>query len=224
MLNKCINKIPISIKIIILIILCITILVAKSIFLMCFLSVFTLILVLVREESVKNYINVLKSCFISLIFFSLMYIMFLGNLYYLPLILYKLILIIILIKNFTLYITFDNLSSGIYKLLFPLQKFNLDLKRLSYNSTIDIFYLIYFFKSKYEIKNIQMNKTRKKAGLKYTLLSRMYYTVNEMHNLQRNLKLKFYEVKNEKMSLEGYASLFIFILLLIVVLIKEVIL
>jgi len=144
MQNKFIKSINMSTKILILLILIMSVLVSKSLYLISIITILVLIISIISNKCVKFYLDVLKNNFIWLLFFSIMYIIIFRNIYFYLILVYKLILITLILKVFTSNLNFDEFNFGVYTLLHPLKYTRLNIKKISYNIAIYVFYIIYF--------------------------------------------------------------------------------
>ena len=100
MLNRVFKDVTPSIKIISLLMLIFIILVAKSIYLIIFISILTLIILINLGYGVKPYVQFIKNILCCLLFWTLIYIIIYRNIIGVILFSYKLILITLLIRSF----------------------------------------------------------------------------------------------------------------------------
>lgn len=224
MQNSIFNKVNVSTRILALILLSLSILVAKSIYLMIFFLIFLIILVILTNKSVKFYIDSIKKVKFWLLFIFLTYIIVFRNILDSCIFIYKVILIIFIFKQFSLTVNFESLSNGIRTLLKPLRKLNLD--KLAYDIVVFIYFVNEYLNSKKEIfSNYNYDKKiRYTFSLKYNIFPRIFFAISKINKLESSLKLKFYKSSNEEKNIASNMVLFIFIMLFIVVVFKEVIL
>lgn len=224
MSSNFINQFIGSVKIIILFLLILVISISKSIFLIMFMTVLILILIVLTKISVKECIKSIKIILPLLIFILIIYIIIYRDIIDLLIVLYKTILIVLLISLFMLTINFDNLHSAIYTIISPFCKPKYKRKKISFYITIYIFFIYYFLNSGSVICNLQKIRGKRKYGIKYLLLPRLFYTIDYIHNFERDLMTQFYELKVEKINFRSILILALFIVFASVAIFKEVIL
>lgn len=224
MQNNFIEKINVSVRIVLLFILVISIFMAKSIFLILFITILTLIILILSNQSVKLCIETLKNNLVRLLFFSLMYIIIFRNIYSSMIFVYKFILIILILKCFVVHINFNKLSNGIYSFLTFFCKKKIQIEKISYTISIYIFLIIYFLDSKSKIKVLQFNSGKIRYSIKNNWLPRLFMVMKDINILENNLKLKYFKITKEKNNFSSYVTLFLFIIFFIFVVFKEVVL
>lgn len=225
MLSNFYNKINVSTKIWVLIILIISILISKSIYLLIALSILLLILILFKNKSVKFYINSIKSRKIMLLFIFIMYIIFFRNILYSLVFIYKIILVIIYIKHFSINVEVEKLINGIMTIFRPIKIIN-NQDKISYKIVMFFSFFDFYNNAKKEIF-LNYNKEEKLKytfSLKYNIFPRVFLATNKIDLLESSLKLKFYKPKYETKNTESNMTLLIFVLIFIVIIFKEVIL
>ena len=128
-LSNFFKEISPSIRMISLGLLILCLLLAKSIYLIIFITILTLILILIKGVKVNNYVNAFKkNVILLLIFFGAYIIIFKEyNIFNVGLFLIKLVLVIILIKTLTVNIEFRELHEGLYGILLPIKKLNVNI-------------------------------------------------------------------------------------------------
>ncbi|MBQ9072574.1 MAG: hypothetical protein IJY25_05410 [Bacilli bacterium] len=224
MLQKLMNNSPVSVRILILFFLICTLLIAKSIFLILFVTIFTIIVMVLSDRNVKLYVEALKKSLFWLLFLIIIYIIIfsdvLGSLYFI----YKLILIIILLLNFASGVSLNMMSDGIYTIMYPLNKFVSDVDKKAYYIAYYISFLILLTSSGNKIKKLQFVRTKRKINIKYYLLPKIFYAVNQIKEIENGLDLCFYKVKKEKVGFAYKILVLCFSILFIVAIFKEVIL
>jgi len=224
MRNNIIKTITPSVRILILILLILTLFLSNSKLLTLFVTVLTFLILILSNRTLNLYIQSIKKSTIWLIFSFAVYIIIYGSIIGSIVFLYKLILTIILIKCFILSTSFNELNSGIYKLLSPLKKFNLNIKHLSFNTSLYTHYIMYLRDSSNIIEKSQVLNNKKSYSVKYLLLPKIMLSIDSIKNLENHLKLNFYNIKEEKLNTESILLLVVFIILFLIVIFKEVIL
>lgn len=224
MQNNIFNKINISSRIICLLLLIFIILLANSLYLLIFLLLLTILILVLTDESVNVYIDFIKNVKFALLFILIGYIIIFGNIIIGLLFTCKVVLILILIKQFMLTTSMCSLINGIKTLLKPIKKI-INIDNISYN--IGLF--IIFIEAYFECKEMIFNKYKQRKykyifSLKYNIIPRIYYTINKINEKEESLKLKFYSSKEELINNQSKIVVVVFSLLFIVVVFKEVIL
>lgn len=224
MQNNIFSKINVSTRILILLLLSLSIFIANSIYLIIFMSILSIILLILTNKSVKLYIFFLENVKTWLLFIFIAYIIIFRNVLNSFIFIYKLMLIILIVKQFSLTVNFQSLTSGVKTLLKPLNKFNLD--KLSYDIVIFIYFINFYINSKKEIfTNYTLNKKISYSlSLKHNILPRLFLTISKINKLESSLRLKFCKIKFEKNNIKSNIILFAFLVLFIIVVFKEVIL
>lgn len=225
MQNNVFKKINVSTRILMLMLLSLCILIANSIYFMLFLLIFIIILLILTDKNVKFYINAIKNVKFWLLFIFITYIIIFRNILDSFVFIYKVLLIVLIVKQFMLTVNFQNLTNGIMTLLKPLCKF-LNLEKVTYNIVIFInFVKIYIDSRKKIFSNYEPNKKIFYCfSLKYNILPRLFFTMAKLNKLESSLKLKFYKSNFEEKNLISSITLFVFVMLFIGVIFKEVIL
>lgn len=225
MSNNIINKISSSTRIIITLLIILMLLMAKSLYLILFITVLMSILFLISNEKVNSYVKTLKNSYLFLSIILIAYIIILGKYNVISIVIfsYKLLIITFLIKFLLIYTNFKDMHSGIFTILKPLKTFKIDIEQISLNIVISIWFIINLISSKEKIKSSQTLKNKHKINLKNFILPCFIWATKDIEILQTNLKLKFYKVKVEKLNLLSIILLTIFVLLFIVCFVKEVV-
>lgn len=219
MQNSICNQINVSSRLLILFILIFSLMLTNSISFILMFTTFILILLILNNKSVKYYIDLLKNIKFVLLFIFIAYIIIVGNIFNTLLVLYKLILVVLLIDLFMSTIKFQTLTNGLKTLLKPLEnKFRID--NISLNTSLFIYFLIYYINSKEEILS---KYSKQKFNFKNNILSRLFFTNYKLKKLELDLKLKFYSPKFETGDRKSNITVSIFVFLLILVIFKEVI-
>lgn len=223
MQNNICEKINVSTRILVMILLSLSILIANSIYLIVFLTILVLILLILTNKSVKFYIDLIKNSKFWLLFIFIAYIIVFRNILNFFTFIYKIILIILIVKQFSLTVNFQKLSSGIKTLLKPFNKLNLD--KISYYIIIYIYFAKFYVNSKKQIfSNYSKEvKIRYSFSLKYNILPRLFLTISKINKLESSLKLKYYKSEFEQRNAQSNIVLFTFFALLVIVIFKEVI-
>ena len=197
---------------------------AKSIYLILFITTLTLVLFITTEERVNSCVNTLKKLSFILLFLAFIYIIMFKqyNIYYIILLIYKLIIIVILFKLFFLNMSFGNMHQGIYGVLKPLKRINVDLEKFSFDITLSIHFIKFFLQSRQMIKEIQNINGKRNYNIKNMVLPQIIYTINELENLQCNLKIKLYKLDYKKINLVSKIIFVLIFMMFIICLFKEV--
>ena len=211
MQNKFINNIANSVKLIIIVILIMSIFIAKSLFLLLFLLTLEFIILILIDKNVNVYVEFIKKFKMLLLFIFIIYIIIYRDLLYSFIFLYKLVCSSILIKV-------------IYTILFPLKLFTFNIKKITYNITLTMYFLKFLISSKMEIKQLQLMKNKTIHNIRNFFMPRLMISINNMKNIENSLKLNYFELKADKLNFKSILLLIIFMCLFSVVVFKEVIL
>jgi len=224
MLSNVYNKINVSTKIWGLILLIISILISKSIYGVIALSILLLILILFKNKSVKFYINSINSTKIMLLFIFIMYIIFFRNILYSLIFVYKVILVILYIKHFSINMKIQKLINGIMTIFRPIKIMKQD--EIAYKIVMFFSFFSFYNNAKKEIFLNYNNKEKLKYifSLKYNIFPRVFLAMTKMDLLESSLKLKFYKPKYETKNMESNITLLILVVIFIIIIFKEVIL
>ena len=226
MQNNLIVKISPSVRIIVLFILSLILLLAKSVYLILFITTLTFILVLITDKKVNLYVNTLKKVVIFLLIFLFGYIIVFR--YYdfasILLLVYKLFIIALLFVVFILNIDFKSMHAGLYGIFKPLQKININSEKFSLDVTISIYIIKFLMTYKSAVKLFQTINGKNTINLRNFILPRFIYSINQLNVLQDSLKIKFYSLDYKKNDLKSNAVLILILMLLVICLFKEVIL
>lgn len=217
------NKITSFTKFMILLFLILTLMIAKSVNLIIFFTIFTLIVLILVNYSVKKYKELLKNIIIWLLFIGIIYIIIYGVGLNLLIVLYKTILILILIDVFFSITTFDQLNSALYTILSPIKILNKDIESMSFNLTLDIIFVKELLTFDNKIFEIQTLKNKYKLNIKNYLIPRLMYIVSYVKQIKENLILNFYVIKKERMNVKSILILNLFFMLFLLAFFKEVI-
>ena len=223
MLDELISKINISSRLKIIIIVSLMLVLGHSLWFFAFITVLTLIILLIYNIHINIYINSLKSIIMILVIVILISFAITKDWIETLILIYKVLIIILLNINFTNTVTFDELNSGLNKVLKNLKKFSFDVQKISFELSIIIFYTKYLLESKKEVLNIQTLHGKRKYLIKSNLIPRLIFAINKTENLKIFLKEENYKQKVEKVNSKSKMLELSFIVLLIIVLIKEVI-
>ena len=225
MQNNIFSKINVLDRIIILLLLIVSIFVTNSIYLIIAFSIFVMIVAILTNKSVKFYIHLIKNVKLWLLFIFITYIIIFRSILGAFAFLYKVILVILIIKQFSLTVNFNSLASAIKTVFKPVKKiFNID--KISYNIAIFIYFINTYMKSKEEIfaRYDLGNKIMYNFSLKYNIFPRVFLTMSKTNEFESSLKLKFYKIRFEPKNKISNIVLFSFVILFMVVIFKEVIL
>lgn len=224
MRNNIFNNINVSSRILCLLLLTLIILLASSLYLLVFLFVFTILILVLTDESVNMYIDFIKNVKFVLLFIFIGYIIVFENIVMGLIFTCKLILIFLHIKQFMLTTSICSLIDGMKTLLKPIKKI-INIDNVSYNIVLFILFIDIYLKSQGTILNkCKLSKYKYIFSLKYNILPRIYYTINNIKEKEDSLRLKFYKTKEELINNKSKVLVTIFSLLFVVVVFKEVIL
>lgn len=224
MQNRFIKNITPCVKILITFLIICTLAVAKSLFLIAFITILSLIILIMAGGSVNKYVDFIKKIFIWLLFIVIMYIIIYKSITGLVVFMYKIVLSVTLIDGIISRLDFDELHSGIYGMLTPLRKFNINVESKSFNIALNIVFLKEFLNSSDKISESQLMRNKRSYGIKYFFFPRLLNSIYYVKNLEDVLQLKFYSLKREKINFKSVISLLLFIFLFVVAIFKEVIL
>lgn len=226
MQSKFIKNIIVWVRILILFLLVLTLFIAKSLFLFLTISTFGVIILILFGYNVKKCISILKKIFIWLLFVIIIYIIIYRNITIFGLfrLIYKLVFSIILMDCVILNLNFDELHSGIYSILSPLKIFNIDLEKKSFEIAMNIVFFREFLNSSDRIEKKQSIKNKRSYRIKYFFFPRLLTSINYVDNLEEILKLKFYNLRIQKINFKSLILLTLFICLFVIAVFKEVIL
>lgn len=206
--------------------LIIMIIVAKSLYLILFLTSFILYIMLSLDINIKDYLKVLLTYKVELIIFFIIYILLFKIFNFIDIIylLYKLIIILFLIMIFISSITFVDLNLIIYYLFYPLKKTKINIENMSYDCSMSLYLIKKFFESKNQLLFIRKNLYKKNPNIIDRFSSRVVYSIGEIYKFSDSLKLSFYKITKQKLNLKSKIISLLFVILLIISIIKEVIL
>lgn len=223
MQNNIVNQINSSTRILILLICCLITIIAKSIFLLIFISLFLIILMVLTEKSVKFYLNFVKEFNLLLLFIFIAYIILFGGIYNSFIAVYKAVLVIFFIRQFILTMNFQKFSNGMMTIINPIE--NSKLEKIVYDVLIFIYFILYFINSKKQIlRKYSKNNMSFSLSLKYNLLPRIFLSMTKTKQLESSLKIKHFKASIEKKNKLSTITLYIFITIFMLVILKEVIL
>lgn len=225
MSSNFIIKISPMVRIISLAILIFGLLITKSIYLILFITTLTLLLCLVSGKKVNLYVKAIKNVLPILLIFLLAYIIILKryDIFSVLLLIYQIINITILIKILFLNINFIDLYEGLYGIFFPVEKMNINIKKLCLDVSLAIYFIKFLIESKENIKFAQKLNGKSTLNIKNYFLPRIIYATNKLDLLKENLKIKFYNFEYKKSNFKSKIVLIIFTIFLILLIFKEVI-
>ena len=224
MLNEILKKITTFSRLVSTILIILTLLLAKSIYLVGFITILLIIDMLLTNVSIKSYFMLLKNILIWLVLIVLIYILVLGMSPKAIIFLYKFILILFFVKSFLLKTNFDELNYAIYKVLRPLERLKVSVNELSYNIALYIELVKIIDKNGNKIKKSQRFYGLKSYGVKHFITPVIMKSLNDIRDFENNIKLKMYERKVENQNLESNMTIIIFVIIFVVAILKEVIL
>lgn len=224
MQDNFIKKISPIVRIIILLIHILCLLMAKSIFLILFITTLTLILFLITNEKINIYIKTLKKIGLLLLIYIFTYIIMFRyyNALSIVILLYKSIVIVFLIKIFLLNTNFREMHEGIYGLLLPFKRFNIE--KFSLTIVMSLYYIKCLSDSFDNVKRAQILCGKRKFNIKNYFLPAIICSINKLNKKEENLKIEFYKLNYKNSNMRSKILLVLFIVLFIVCIIKEVVL
>lgn len=223
MLEDLVKKINTSSRLKIIILILLMLMFGHSLWFFMLILVLTAIILLVYSIDIKIYIKSLKSILLWLIIIILIDIIIIGCSINAISAICKFLIIVILNINLINSVTFDELNSGFNKLFNKLSRIGIDVKKVSFDSAVIMFYIKYLIESKENILNKQMLHGKVKYGIKGNLIPRLLFATDKIENLKLFLREESYKVKHEKVNYQSKILEFFFVILLIIVLVKEVI-
>ena len=222
--NNSILFISPNIRIIILFILISILFITESIYLILFLTTLTLILYIITNVKVNSYVKLTKKLILLLLIFVLAYIIIFEkkDVILIVIFIYKLLLSLVLIEIFAFNINFGDTHRGIYGILLPLNKFNVDIEKISFNIAISLYFIKLILYSDEKIKYTQSMINIRKRNIKNFFIPRFVYSINQLYIYQNNLKIKHYALNYKKSNLKSKILFMIFFIMFIICICKEV--
>ena len=225
MQNSIFSKVNVSTRLIVLLLMLLIVFMAKSIYLLIFLTLLCIVFITLTKKSVKFYIETIKNVKFWLLFIFITYIIIDRNVLFSFVFMYKVMLGILIVKQFSMTVNFCTLTNGIITLL-NVVGIKLKSDKISYNIVSFIYFINTYIKNKKEIFNKYSSdkKLKYQFSFKHNIFPRMFLTMSKMQSLESSLKLKFYKPKLEEKNLQSKIVLLAFLMLFILVVLKEVIL
>ena len=225
-LNKFLKSISPSVRMISLGLLMLCLLLAKSIYLIIFITILTLILILIKDVKVNNYVNVLKKSVILLLIFLVTYIIIFKecNIFNVGLFLFKWVILIVLIKTLTVDMEFREIHEGLYGILLPIKKLNINIEKISLDIVLSIYFIKFLSMSNQQITCFQKINGKTRFNFRHKVFPRIIYSVNKLENLQNNLKIQFYQLDCARTNIRSIIILALAIVFFVVCIFKEVVL
>lgn len=222
--SKIIKSVLPSVRLVFLIVFLLSLTIAKSIYLLLFITTFFLIIAILSEKEVKVYVKFLKDIFLILIIIIAVCIIVFKeynaiNIFY---VVYKTLLASLLIKTFEINTDFEELHESIYSLMIPLNRIN--IYQISLDIALFIYFIKYVLQSASEIKNIQTISGKITLNLRNYVIPKFIFTSNELEMLKTNLELTFYKVKYRNYNYKSKILLIGLIVFFIICVFKEVVL
>jgi energy-coupling factor transporter transmembrane protein EcfT len=222
--SKLIKNVLPSVRLIFLIVFLTSLIIAKSIYLLLFITTFFLIIAIISERKVKVYVKFLKDIFLILIIIIAICIIVFKeynviNLFY---IVYKTLLACLLIKTFEINTDFEELHESIYSLMIPLNGIN--IHQISLDIALSIYFIKYILLSGIEIKQIQTISAKTTFNLKNYIIPKFIFASNKTEKLKTNLELTFYKANYRRYNYKSKLLLTVLIAFFIICVFKEVIL
>lgn len=222
--SKIIKSVLPSVRLVFLIVFLLSLTIAKSIYLLLFITTFFLIIAILSEKEVKVYVKFLKDIFLILIIIIAVCIIVFKeynaiNIFY---VVYKTLLASLLIKTFEINTDFEELHESIYSLMIPLNRIN--IYQISLDIALFIYFIKYVLQSASEIKKIQTISGKITLNLKNYVIPKFIFASNELEMLKTNLELTFYKVKYRNYNYKSKILLIGLIVFFIICVFKEVVL
>ena len=222
--SKIIKSVLPSVRLVFLIVFLLSLTIAKSIYLLLFITTFFLIIAILSEKEVKVYVKFLKDIFLILIIIIAVCIIVFKeynaiNIFY---VVYKALLACLLIKTFEINTDFEELHESIYSLMIPLNRIN--IYQISLDIALFIYFIKYVLQSASEIKNIQTISGKITLNLRNYVIPKFIFASNELEMLKTNLELTFYKVKYRNYNYKSKILLIGLIVFFIICVFKEVVL
>lgn len=192
-----------------------SIVVAKTIPSFIVITLLFIIMIILNNENVKEYVNYLKRSIFLLLLITIVYIIIVGYCNLLIFI-YKLLLLMIIIYIMFRNYDFNELDYSINKLVKPLKIFKINVDKLSFSITLNLFFIKYYFEN--DKTNWNINRLNPKH-----IIEKIMYVDENVKKLQLSLKLKFYKINKYSITLKDILILSIFIVVFIATIYKEVI-
>lgn len=225
MRNSIIRKITPTTRLICLFILSISMFIAKSLFLILFITTLTVLLALDSGKKVNEYVNKLKKLSVLLLFLIITYIIiYKYSIFNLLVFIYKLIIITFLFIIFGFSASFYQLHQAIYNFLKPLQKIKINVEEISFDIVMAFVFLKNLIDNKQKIGELQKFYCKRKINIKNYILPIFINSANELNEYQYHLKTKFYKLSYRKSNAISMFVLILFLILFTLVMFKEVIL
>lgn len=225
MQNNVFNSVNVSTRLIVLLLFILSIFIAKSMYLLIFLTLLCLIFIILTRKSVKFYIDSIKNVKFWLLFIFITYIIICRNVLVSLMFIYKILIVIVIVKQFCMTVNFCTLTNGIMTLL-NFIGIKLKIDKISYNIVNFIYFVNIYIKTKNEIFNKydSEKKLKYQFSFKYNIFPRVFLTMSKMEKFESSIKLKFYKPKLEEKNLQSKIVFFVFLVLFVTVVLKEVIL
>ena len=225
MQNNIFSKVNVFTRLLVLLLLILSIFIAKSVYLLIFLTLLCVLLILLTKKSVKFYIDSIKNVKFWLLFIFIAYIIICRNILVSFVFTYKVVLVILIVKQFYMTVNFYTLTDGIMT-LFNFIGIKLKSDKISYNIVSFIYFINIYIKTKKEIFNKYDDdkKIKYQFSFKYNVYPRIFLTMSKMERFESSLKIKFYKPSLEEKNIESKIVLLTFLVLFITVVLKEVIL
>lgn len=227
--NNFISKISPTVKILITLILISMLLMAKSIYLILFITILSLVIFILTEKKVNLYVKVFKKILFILLIILFAYIIIFEqySFFSITMAIYKYLIATILVIELIFNFEFKSLHEGVYGLLLPLKKIKINIEKLSLDISLSFMFIKYLVSAKERIDEMQTVESQLKIRLKRSLKLKFLGFLNAINCLEifeEGLKIKFYTLNYKKNNWSSKILLAFFIILFIVCFFKEVIL
>ena len=221
MYKRLISEINPFVQLFITFIIIFMLIISKSIFFLIILTIIILIIILISGISMNKFFNNIRNLlFIVIYLWILLAIILKGHSLFITT--YKLFLIICIISIGFYKMTFDKLHYALNVFLICLSVFNFNVEKISYNVTINIYYLKYLIDSKKIIGLLGKKNNISFPSFKYAI-SAILISKDKIYKLEVSLKLKFYKLKKYKINFKDKILILLFVIFAIISFMKEVI-
>ena len=222
--NNIVNEVSPVARLFVLISLVASLIIAKSIYLVLFISTLILIICIFNSIKVNTYVKFFKNLVFILLIFVIIYIIIVRENSFLQVlvVVYKIIFILIAVKTFEINTSFNELHEAIYGSLLPFRIFNIE--KLSFNICIFLKFFKFWFDSKNQLKKLQSEEGNAYLSFDKIIFSRFIYSINNLNKFDLRLKINFYKSKYKKCNFKSRVIILISILFFILCIFKEVIL
>ena len=226
MQNNFITKISPNVRFTVFLLIILILIFANSIYLIAFTTTLILIMLILTEKKVNQYVNSFKNLIFPLLNLFVLYIIVFKeyNLFSTILFWYKSVLSVVLIDIFIFNTNFKSLNEGVYSFFSALKLLKVNVERFSFDISMSLYFIKIFVDSKQEILYVQKSNGIIKHNIKNYLFSRVIYSINTLNLFQENLKIDLYKLNYAKADFKSKIIFLTFLIIFIICIFKEVIL